>query len=150
MTYKLRHVVVLLLSLGMGAAAMYVDMNPWYRIVVAGFLLLPILYGAQGLGIPKLLNAQPDDTVRHRQFGVLRAQVIQLLDLVRRLNWLNVDLERGVRQEDDVKEEIAHAEQRLDEILTEIRNVAGRPSQDTEVREETEDFYLHQSAQEES
>ncbi len=129
---------------------MYVDMNPWYRIVVAGFLLLPILYGAEGLGIPKLLNPLPEDTVRHRQFGVLRAQVIQLLDLVRRLNWLNVDLERGVRKEDDVKVEIAHAEQRLDEILAEIRSVAGRPSQDTEVHEEREDFSPHQSAQEQA
>ena len=150
MTYKLRHVAVLLLSLGLGAAAMYVDMNSWYRIVVAGFLLIPILYGAEGLGIPKMLNVVPDETVRNRQFGVLRGQVMQLLDLVRRLNWLNVDLERGVRQEDDVKTEIAHAEQRLDEIIVEIRSVAGRTSQGTEVHEEIEDFSPHQSTPEQA
>ena len=129
---------------------MYVEMNPWYRIVVAGFLLIPILYGAEGLGLSKMLNVLPDDRIRHRRFGVLRGQVIQLLDLVRRLNWLNVDLERGVRQEDDVKTEIAHAEERLDEILGEIRSAAGRPSQGTEVDEEREDFSSHQSAPEQA
>ena len=90
------------------------------------------------MGIPKLLRALPDDTSRHRQFGDLRSQVIQLLDLVRRLNWLNVDLERGVRKEEDIKAEIAMAEQRLDGVLTEIRGAAGRSSRDTEVDEEPE------------
>lgn len=147
MTYKLRHVMVLFFALGLGAAAMYVEMNPWLRLLVAAFLLVPIIYGADGLGIPKLLRAPPDDTSRHRQFGDLRSQVIQLLDLVRRLNWLNVDLERGVRKEEDVKAEIAMAEQRLDGILTEIRGAAGRSSQGTEVEEEREDVSSHQSAE---
>ena len=132
---------------------MYVEMNPWLRILVAAFLLIPIIYGADGLGIPKLMNVLPDPAVRHRQFGVLRSQVIQLLDLVRRLNWLHVDLERGVRNEDDVRNEIARAEQRLDEILAEIRSVAGQPSAETVVpemvvAEEKEDFSHSQSAQE--
>ena len=76
-----------------------------------------------------------------------------LLDLVRRLNWLHVDLERGVRNEGDVKTEIAQAEQRLDEILAEIRSVAGQPSPQTVVpeivvAEEKEDFSHSQSVQE--
>ncbi len=146
MIYKLRHVMVLFFALGLGAAAMYVEMNPWLRLLVAAFLLGPIMYGADGLGIPKLLRALPDDTFRHRQFGDLRSQVMQLLDLVRRLNWLNVDLERGVRKQEDIKEEIATAEQRLDGILTEIRGAAGRSSLGIEVEEEREDFSHHQSA----
>jgi len=135
MTFKLRHLIVLLFALVLGAAAMYVEMNPWLRMLVAAFLLIPIIYGADGLGIPKLMNVLPDPSVRHRQFGVLRSQVIQLLDLVRRLNWLHVDLERGVRNDGDVKTEIAQAEQRLDEILAEIRSVAGRPSPEPVVPE---------------
>jgi hypothetical protein len=77
-----------------------------------------------------MLNVLPGraDSVRHRQFGSLRAEVMQLLDVVRRLNWLTVDLERGDRNEDDVKHEIARAEERLDEILADIRKAAGRPS----------------------
>ena len=153
MIYKLRHVVVLFFALGLGAAAMYVEMNPWLRLLVAAFLLVPIMYGADGLGIPKLLRALPDDTSRHRQFGDLRSQVIQLLDLVRRLNWLHVDLERGVRNEDSVRTEIVQAEQRLDEILVEIRSVAGQASPETVVpeivvAEEKEDFSHSQSVQE--
>ena len=128
MTYKLRHVIVLLFALGLGAAAMYVEMDPLFRVLVAAFLLIPIVYAADGLGIPKVLNALPDSAVRHRRFGVLRSEVIQLLDLVRRLNWLNVDLDRGVRNEDDVKEEIAVAERRLEEILADIRSAAGQAS----------------------
>ena len=124
---------------------MYVEMNPWLRILVAAFLLVPIIYGADGLGVPKFLNVLPEGTVRPRQFGVLRSQVRQLLDVVRRLNWLTVDLERGVRNDDDVKAEIALAERRLDEILAEIRRAAGQSSEETEVDEESEDFSHHQS-----
>ena len=128
MTFKLRHVVVLFLSLVLGAAAMYIDIIPWIRVLVAALLLFPIIYAADGLGIAAMLNALPDRSIRNRQFGVLRSEVMQLLDVVRRLNWLTVDLERRVRNEDDVKAEIAVAERRLDEILTEIRGAAGRSS----------------------
>ena len=70
----------------------------------------------------------PERRVRQRRFGVLRSEVRQLLDVVRRLNWLNFDLERGVRKEEVVKAEIALAERRLREILSEIRSAAGRSS----------------------
>ena len=138
MTYKLRHVGVLFFALFLGAAAMYVELYPWLRVLVAGFLLIPIIYATDGLGIPRMLNELPAHTIRDRQFSVLRSEVRQLLDVVRRLNWLTVDLERGVRNEDDVKAEIALAEQRLDEILSEIRSAAGRSSTDAVVEEEAE------------
>jgi hypothetical protein len=140
MTYKLRHIIVFFFALGLGAVAMYVEMNPLLRVLVAGFLLIPIIYAVEGLGISKLLSVLPDPSVRHRRFGDLRSEVKQLLDLVRRLNWLNFDLERGDRNEEDVKAEIASAERRLDEILTEIRSAAGRSSGGMEVNEETEDL----------
>ena len=117
---------------------MYVELDPWLRVLVAGFLLIPIIYATDGLGIPRLLNELPAHTIRDRQFSVLRSEVRQLLDVVRRLNWLTVDLERGVRNEDDVKAEIALAERRLDEILSEIRSAAGRSSTDAVVEEEAE------------
>jgi hypothetical protein len=132
MTFKLRHVAVLFFALFLGAVTMYIDIVPWLRVLVAAFLLLPIIYAADGLGIAPMLNVLPDRTVRHRRFGVLRSEVMQLLDVVRRLNWLTVDLERGVRNNDDVKEDIAAAERRLEEILVEIRIAAGQPSKDEE------------------
>ena len=128
MTLKLRHVAVFFTALFLGAVAMYIEIDPWLRVVVSGFLLVPIIYAADGLGIAPMLNVLPDRRERHRRFGVLRSEVMQLLDLVRRLNWLTVDLDRGVRPEEDVKAEIAVAERRLDEILAEIRSAAGRPS----------------------
>ena len=136
MTFKLRHLVVLVLSLFLGAAAMYIDIAPWIRVLIAALLLFPIIYASDGLGIAPMLNVLPDRRIRNRRFGILRSEVMQLLDVVRRLNWLTVDLERGVRNEDDVKAEIAVAEQRLDQILTEIRGAAGRSTGGEEPHEE--------------
>lgn len=138
MSYKLRHVAVLFFALLLGAAAMFIEINPWLRVLVAACLLLPIIYAADGLGIAQLLNVLPDRRVRDRRFGVLRSEVMQLLDVVRRLNWLRVDLKRGIRNADDVKAQIALAEQRLDEILAEVRAAAGRPSDGAEFEEEGE------------
>ena len=128
MTLKLKHMSVLFVSLLLGAAAMYIEINPWLRIAVAGSLLLPIIYAADGMGVAPMLKVLPQPRERHRRFGVLRFEVMQLLDLVRRLNWLTVDLTRGVRPEKDVRAEITAAERRLDEVLAEIRRVAGQPS----------------------
>ena len=117
---------------------MYIELDPWLRMAVAGFLLLPIIYAADGLGIAQVLNVLPDRRERNRRFGVLRSEVMQLLDLVRRLNWLTVDLDRKVRPEEQVRAEIAVAEERLNEILAEIRKAAGRHSSDGEVAMEGE------------
>ena len=130
---------VFFFALFLGAVAMYIDIAPWLRMLVAGLLLVPIIYAADGLGIAAMLNVMPDRRVRHRRFGVLRSEVMQLLDVVRRLNWLNFDLERGVRDNDVVKAEIAFAEQRLREILNEIRSAAGRSSIGEEFDEEWEE-----------
>ena len=138
MTLKLRHVAVFFFALFLGAVAMYVDIAPWLRVLVAAFLLVPIIYAADGLGIAQMLNVLPERRVRQRRFGVLRSEVRQLLDVVRRLNWLNFDLERGVRKEEVVKAEIAVAERRLREILSEIRSAAGRSSTGDEFDEEWE------------
>ena len=117
---------------------MYVELEPWLRMLLAGLLLIPIVYASTGLGVPRMVNALPAQPIHDRQFSVLRSEVIQLLDVVRRLNWLTVDLERGVRNEDDIKAEIARAEERLDEILAEIRSAAGRSSANALVDQETE------------
>jgi hypothetical protein len=130
---------VLFFALFLGAVAMYIEIAPWLRLLVAGFLLFPIIYAADGLGIAPLMNVLPQRRVRHRQFGVLRSEVMQLLDVVRRLNWLTVDLERGVRNKDAVTAEIAFAERRLGEILDEIRNAAGRSTGVEEIDEEREE-----------
>lgn len=139
MTLKLRHMAVLFFALLLGSVAMYIEIAPWLRLLVAGFLLFPIIYAADGLGIAQLMNVLPQRRVRHRQFGVLRSEVMQLLDVVRRLNWLTVDLERGVRNKDAVTAEIAFAERRLGEILDEIRDAVGRSTNGEEVDEERDD-----------
>ncbi len=140
MTLKLRHLAVFFFALFLGAVAMYIDIAPSLRVLVAALLLVPIIYAADGLGIAPMLNVLPDRRVRHRRFSALRSEVMQLLDVVRRLNWLNFDLERGVRKEDVVKAEIAFAEGRLREILSAIRNVAGRSATGEEFDEEWEGY----------
>jgi len=130
---------VLFFALLLGSVAMYIEIAPWLRLLVAGFLLFPIIYAADGLGIAQLMNVLPQRRVRHRQFGVLRSEVMQLLDVVRRLNWLTVDLERGVRNKDAVTAEIAFAERRLGEILDEIRDAVGRSTNGEEVDDERDE-----------
>ena len=86
MTLKLRHVAVLVTALLLGVVTMYIEIESWLRVMVSGFLLLPVIYAADGMGIAQLLNVLPDRRERNRRFGVLRSEVMQLLDLVRRLN----------------------------------------------------------------
>ena len=73
MTFKLRHLTVLVLALFLGGTAMYMDIIPWVRVLVAGLLLFPIIYAAEGLGIAAMLNVLPDRKVRHRRSSVLRS-----------------------------------------------------------------------------
>jgi hypothetical protein len=55
-----------------------------------------------------------------------------LLDVVRRLHWLAVDKQRGVRNEDDVQSDLDGALERLEEIFEEIRHQAVQVSPSSE------------------
>ena len=134
---RLRHTAVLTLALFLGAICVYLMPNPLWRVVVALLLLLPILQAADGLGLSARLNERGGKKGRDRQYNVLRAKIGMLLDVVRRLHWLAVDLDRGIRSREEVRAEMDVAQERVVEIIDEIRSTAGpvKPSTETVVEE---------------
>ena len=133
MRSKLLYIVVLVTALLLDAVVIYVFIDPLARVTVGLLFLLPILWAADALGIADLVSDLPATRMRHRQYGALRSHVRLLLDVVRRLNWLAVDLERGIRIEDEVRDEMNQAHDRLKGIVEGIRDTVGRASADSEV-----------------
>ncbi len=133
MRSKLFYIVMLVTAFLLDAVVIYVFTDPLARVTVGLLFLLPILWAADALGIADVISDLPRTRLRYRQYGALRSHVRLLLDVVRRLNWLAVDLERGIRSEDEVREEMNQAHDRLKGIVEGIRDTAGRASADPEV-----------------
>ncbi|MGI9626186.1 MAG: hypothetical protein ACR2QM_05065 [Longimicrobiales bacterium] len=61
-----------------------------------------------------------------RRFGQLRTRVVGMLEEIKRLNWLAVDADRGIRNRDELLDEMDAIEDRLNGMIAGIREVAGR------------------------
>ena len=61
-----------------------------------------------------------------RQFKELRRRTVGMVDEIKRLNWLAVDASNGVRNRDEIEVEMDVIEGRLQEMVGEIRQAAGR------------------------
>jgi len=99
---------------------------------VLGLLLLPvIIWAADALGLPQRIRDVPV-TPSHprRRFILLRSKVGLLLDIVKRVNWLAVDMDRGIRTAGEVEEELDKAVERMKGLVDEIRHAAGQVSED--------------------
>ena len=129
---KLRHAAVLIFSLFLIVICVYLMPQATLRVVVAVLLLVPILQAEDGLGLSQRLNRPSSKKSRDRQYNALRARIGMLLDIVRRLPWLAVDKERGLRNQDDVQSDLDGALERLEEIFEEIRHQAVQVSPSTE------------------
>jgi hypothetical protein len=129
---KLKHVAVLIFSVFLMVICVYLMPQAILRVVVAVLLLVPILQAADGLGLSQKLNRRSSKKSRDRQYNALRARIGMLLDVVRRLHWLAVDKERGLRNQDDVQSDLDGALERLEEIFEEIRHQAVQVSPTSE------------------
>ncbi len=78
------------------------------------------------------MTQSPSDKVHKRRFVALRGQVGQLLDEIRRLNWMAVDAERGFRSREAALQEMDRIEGRLKALIQEIRITAGQMSAEQE------------------
>lgn len=116
------------------AAVLYFPADPNLRLFVGLLLILPITWIVARTGVVEMIVDLPD-AVKKRRFTGLRKHVMQLLDEIRRLNWMAVDAERGFRSHDDAMREMDAIEERLQAIISEIRRTAGRrtPEADLEV-----------------
>ncbi len=110
------------------AAVLYFAEEPAARLSLGLLLLAPIVWSSARLGVVELVTQSPADKVHKRRFVQLRSQVGQLLDEIRRLNWMAVDAERGFRSREAALQEMDRIEGRLKELIEEIRVTAGQMS----------------------
>jgi hypothetical protein len=130
-------VVVLLVGLaGQIGVVVLVD-RPTDRLAFSLACLVLIVWSAVRLGPMIGAVEKQKEFVRKRRFLKLRANVVQMLAEIRRLNWLVVDEKRGTRPGDQVEVEIRQVEDRLNELLDRVRATAGVESKpgDAEVGE---------------
>ena len=113
------------------AAVLYFVDDPLARAVLGVLLIFPIVWIVTRTNTAQTLSEIPDED-RKRHFKGLRARVAQLLDEIRRLNWMAVDAERGFRNRDEAMREMDRIESRLKEIISEIRSTAGQSTAESE------------------
>jgi len=126
--------IALLAALTGEALVLYFAADPLLRLIVGLLLLALIVWASARIGVVDILGQLPPDTIHKRRFGLLRAQVQQLLAEIRRLNWIAVDVERGFRTRDRALSEMDTIEERLRGLIAEIRGTAGRTNDEREVR----------------
>ncbi len=127
-------VVLVVALVGQAVVLYYVD-TPLTRLSFGLFLLAPIVWASSRLGILELITHTRAERVYKRRFVRLRSQVQQLLDEVRRLNWMAVDADRGFRNRKQALKEMDRIEERLRELIQQIRDAAGKISAESEVFE---------------
>lgn len=125
--------IVLVAALIGEALVLYFAADPLLRLVVGLLLLAIIVWASARIGVADILSQSPPETIHKRRFGLLRAQVQQLLAEIRRLNWIAVDIERGFRTRDRALRDMDTIEERLRGLIAEIRSTAGQMSDDSEV-----------------
>jgi hypothetical protein len=119
-------VIVLIAALLANAAVLWFGDEPSLRLSLGLLLLAPIIWASARLGVVELVSQAPSDKVHKRRFVQLRSQVQQLLEEIRRLNWMAVDAERGFRSREAAMREMDNIESRLKELIEEIRGTAGQ------------------------
>ncbi len=118
--------VVLITALIADIFVLYFLEDPAARLSLGLLLLAPIVWASARVGVVELLTETQPDQVHKRRFTRLRNQVGQLLDEIRRLNWMAVDAERGFRSRETAIQEMDAIEGRLKAIIEHIRNTAGQ------------------------
>jgi hypothetical protein len=129
--FRTLHLVSLFAAFLVEAAVLYLVDDPMVRAVAGVLLIFPILWIVGRTKTVETISEFPDlDKKRH--FKGLRARVAQLLDEIRRLNWMAVDADRGFRDRDQAMREMDRIERRLKEIISEIRSAAGQSEEEPE------------------
>ncbi len=93
------------------------------RLGVGLLLLALIIWFAGRLGVVEFIKRSLSG---RRRFMRLRRTVRYLLAEVRRLNWIAVDVERGYGSREAAAQEMDAIEQRLLDLVREIRSTAGK------------------------
>jgi hypothetical protein len=132
-------VILLIAFIVAEGAVLYYLEDPAARLSIGVLLLAPLVWLSSRLGLADLASQSPAARIHKRRFTRLRGQVQQLLDEIRRLNWMAVDAERGFRNQDTALREMDLIEDRLKELIQEIRITAGQMAAEAESKVGVED-----------
>ena len=122
------YLVALVLGVLLDALVLYFPVDPAPRLII-GLLLIPIiLWSGIRFEVTTMDGSPSRWATRGRVFRELRSQVVLLLEHVRRLNWIAVDAERGFRNQEEAMHEMDEIENEIREIITDVRQAAGRPT----------------------
>lgn len=118
--------VVLVLAIVAEGFTLYAIASPSLRLSLGIFLLTPIVWAAGRIELVDYIETQVTVSRPLRRFNRLRTQVVQFLGEVKRLNWLAVDLQRGSTERARLLAEMDAIEERLNGLVSRIREEAGR------------------------
>lgn len=122
---------VLFTALLLEAAVLYLMEDPTVRLYVGLALFLLIGWMMSSAQVAEVIGDLPE-RIRQRRYPKMRAQVMLLLAEVRRLNWLAVDGDRRFRSREEVVAEMDAIEERMRNLVSEIRREAGVVSDEPE------------------
>ncbi len=118
-------VVVLLIAAWVAdALVLYLLDDPLVRFYL-GLVILMVATLLTVWATRRFTTRQPT-VIHQRRFYKLRGRVTQFLSEISRLNGVVIDAQRGIRKPETAKAEIDAIEQRLHEIIHQIRDAAGQ------------------------
>ena len=102
---------------------------PWTRLLFGLGILLPLMWPVvwttRHFGLLAIMPERATGLTRQRRFLRLRALTVQLVEDVKRLNWLSVDARRGIRSDDAVAADLEALTQRLHDLVDQMPAAAG-------------------------
>ena len=119
------------------AAVLYFMEDRGARLLVGMVLLVPYGWVLTRTNFFTAIQSLP--VFRKRKYLKMRVQVEQMLAEVRRLNGLAVDADRGFRSREEANREMDVVEQRIVELVSNIRHHAGRVADENEAKPVPED-----------
>ncbi len=122
--------IVLVIAILGESATLYFGTDPTVRLGVGLLLLALIIWLSGRLGVVEFILRSLSG---RRRFFRLRRTVQSLIAEVRRLNWIAVDVERVYRSRDAAAKEMDASEQRLLDLVREIRTTAGKLELKTDI-----------------
>lgn len=119
------HWIVLIIAVAGEALVLYFLEDRLSRLGLGLLAVAAVLWASARLATRDLLERLKAERTHRRRFVRLRTHVQQLLNEVRRLNWLAVDADRGFRSKEAATEEMDAIEGRLRDLVAAIREAAG-------------------------
>lgn len=119
---------ILVVAVSALAAVLFFGTTPILRLGIGLLLLVPILWAGNRLGIVEHATDLLNVARAPRRYDKLRSHVRTLLREIKRLNWTAVDAERGHSDPDATRREMDAIENRLKQIVGQLRSAAGEAS----------------------